>query len=88
MDEIQITRKWRKKGLDYFTFSDRKTLQKSKKNNNVLNNAIIINKVEIFECGIQVNQKWLNWQKVVENSPVFLASFSTDKKTSQKSNKN
>ena len=45
-------------------------------------------KVEIFECGIQVNQKWLNWQKVVENSPVYLASFSTDKKTSQKSNKN
>ena len=44
--------------------------------------------VEIFECGIQVNQKWLNWQKVVENSPVFLVSFSTDKKTSQKSNKN
>ena len=44
-------------------------------------------KVEIFECGIQVNQKWLNWQKMVENSPVFLISFSTDKKTSQKATK-
>ena len=32
-------------------------------------------KVENFECGIQVNQKWLNWQKVVENSPVFLIAL-------------